>query len=632
MLQTIRDKITGWFAMVFLGAIAIVFIFWGVELGSVTGSSSYAAKVNGDTVPLDTVQKAWQERQSQLQQSLKAELPEELKKQQQAAVMDQYIRARLLAQRVEKQGLRASDADIANTLYGISALQVDGKFSRERYKAALVQEGMSEAQFEQQLRSDLELSQLQSGVVDTAFVTPSELARQQALQGEQRDIDYALLSAKQLENSVTVKDDEVQAWYDARRQEYSTPESVDLQYIELRLEDAAKDVTINDEALRAYYDQIKDRYESPERRHARHILIAVGDGLDDAAANKQAEDVLAKIKAGGDFAALAKQYSKDPGSAAKGGDLGWAGRGQFVAPFEEAVFGMSPGEVRGPIKTQFGYHIIKLDELEAARHKSFDEVRAEVETEYRNDRARAVFYDKTQQLADNAFASLTELESVAKTFGIPLQTLKGVTRQGGGEFGADSPVIEAAFSEPVLEKGQNSSLVTIGEERALVLRATDHKSPEQRPLDQVRAEITAKLKEQAAQAAAKKSGEEILQRLQGGQLNWTALAKETQAKPVGKRTVERQAQDVQPAILSSAFAAPKTGSDAMPVYSGVSLGNGDYAIVAVTGVRAGAMPVDTQQIAARSRQAAEIGNAEFSGYVSELERNAEITRNEKAFE
>lgn len=632
MLQTIRDKITGWFAAVFLGAIAIVFIFWGVELGSVTGSSTYAAKVNGETIPLDDVQKAWQERQTQLQQSLGTELPETLKKQQQAALVNEFIRARLLAERADDLGLRASDADIANTIFGISALQVDGKFSRERYRAALVQQGLSEAQFEQQLRGELAVNQLQSGIVNTAFVTPAELTRFQAIEGEQREIDYAVFSVENIAKTVTVSDQEVQSWYEAHRQEYLTPETADLQYLELRLEDSAKEVQVTDEALREYYDQIKQRYESPERRHARHILVSVGDGVDDAAAKKQAEDILAKIKAGGDFSALAKQYSKDPGSAANGGDLGWAGRGTFVGPFEEALFGMAVGEIRGPVKTQFGYHIIKLEELEAARHKSFDEVRAEVETEYRNDRARALFYDKTQQLADKAFASLTELESVAKTFGVPLKTASGFTRAGGGELGMDPQVIEAAFSEPVLEKGENSPLVTIGEDRALVLRVTDHKLPEQRPLDQVRTDIVAKLKESAAQAEAKKRGEEALKRLQSGELTWSALAKDIQAAPAGKRMVGRDAQDIPPAVLKSAFAAPKTVSEAMPAYRGASSSDG-YALIAVSAVRSGAAATDArQQAAARSQRAAQIGSTEFSGYIAEMERTARITRNDSTFE
>lgn len=633
MLQTIRDKITGWFASIFLGAIAVVFIFWGVELGSVTGSSSYAAKVNGDTISLETVQRAWQERQSQLQQSLKTELPEELKKQQQDALMNEFIRAQLLSQRAEELGFRAGDAALAETLYGISALQVDGKFSRDRYKAALAQQGLSEAQFEEQLRGDLEVSQLQNSIIDTAFITPAEFARLQTLEGEQRDIDYALFSAKRFEDSVVVTDAEVQTSYQANKNKYLTPETVDLQYVELRLPDTAKEVEVTDEALRGYYDQIKDRYESAERRHARHILIAVGDGVDDAAAKKQAEEVLAKVNAGGDFVALARQNSKDPGSAANGGDLGWAGRGMFVAPFEEALFGMSVGEVRGPIKTQFGYHIIKLDEIEAARSKPFEEVRAEVEAEYRNDRARSLFYDKTQQLADAAFSSLTELDSVAQKFGVPLQTVPGFTREGGGEFGGEMQVIEAAFSEPVLAKGENSPLVTLGEDRALVLRATGHKLPEQQPLEQVRPMIVATLKSQAARAAAEKQGAETLGRLQKGELGWAALAKDAQAVPAGKRTLGRQAQDVPPAVLEAAFAAPKTiVSDAAPAYRGVALSNGDYAVVAVSGVHRGVVAAGEQAAAERTQRTAQLGSAEFSGYLTELERAARIQRNDKTFE
>src|SRR6185369_14948687 len=175
------------------------------------------------------------------------------------------------------------------------------------------------------------------------------------------------------------------------------PETVNLQYIELTREHAESGIQVTEPALKEYFEQVKDRFTTQERRHGRHILITVGEGVDDAAAKQKAEELTAKAKAGADFAELAKKNSKDPGSAQQGGDLGWAQRGMFVGPFEDALFSMKPGEIRGPIKTQFGYHVIQLQEIETGKLRSFDDVRPELEAEYRKDRSQTIFYDESQK-------------------------------------------------------------------------------------------------------------------------------------------------------------------------------------------------------------------------------------------
>ncbi|MGC3982543.1 MAG: SurA N-terminal domain-containing protein [Steroidobacteraceae bacterium] len=635
MLQTIRDKVSGWVAKVLLGALVVVFVFWGIELRSTTSTENMAAEVNGEEIKLASLRNAWQQRQAELQQAFKGEIPEAFKQQQQQAVLQQLIRLQLLQQRAEEQGFRISDTVLADTLFSLDALKVDGQFSRDRYASALLQQGMNETQFEAQLRSELATRQLQNGVIGTAFMTPKELMRAQALLNEQREIDYVVVPAKAFLNTVKLTDADVQAWYDSHKGEYLTPETVDLQYVELKLADSAAEVTVDDAALRAHYEQIKDRFSSTERRHGHHILITTSKDLDDAAAKKQAEEVLAKLKAGGDFEALAKQYSKDPGSASKGGDLGWAAKGTYVAAFEEALFSMSVGELRGPIKTEFGYHILRLDETEGGVVKPFEQVRAEVEADYKTDRARSLFYEKTQKLADEAFAKLTSLDGVAQDFGTSLKTVADFGRNGGGEFGADTQVIEAAFSEAVLEKGENSPLVTLGEDRALVLRVANHKTPEQKPVDAVRADIVAKLTDQAAKNAAEKLANDTINQLQAGSVQWAGVNKAVSATPVGKKLLSRSAADVSAQVLSTAFAIPKaTISVDKPAYRGVALTNGDYALVAVSAVQSGVVTAEATDALSqlREQRIGKLGANEFSSYMGELERTAKIKRNPAAFE
>jgi peptidyl-prolyl cis-trans isomerase D len=631
MLQTIRDKITGWVASLFLGAIAIVFVFWGIDFQS--GAASYAAKVDGESIPAETVRRAWQQRQSQLQQMLRNELPADMAKSQQTALLDQYIKQSLLTQRANELGYKVSDEALAKRVMEIPQFQVDGKFSPDRYNGLLRSSGTTEAAFEADLQAELLLEQLQNGVVESAFTVPYELERRYALEKQQREVDYALIASNDFAATVSVTDEQIQKFYEANRTEFLLPETVDLQYIELTRAQAESKVDVSEQALKEYYNTVKERFESPERRQGRHILITATDGLDDAAAQKKAQELTDKAKGGADFAQLAKDNSKDPGSAAQGGDLGMAQKGMFVGPFEDALFSMQKGEIRGPVKTQFGYHVLKLEGIEAGHLQTFDEARAEVETEYRKDRAQTAFYDDSQKMADAAFAALTELDSVAKSLGLQVKEVKGFTREGGGEFGTDQGVVDAAFSEDVLERRQNSPLVPVGDDKAVVVRVVAHKPAEPRPLAEVRSSIESRLRAQAARDAAAAKGADAVARLQKGE-SWESLSA-LGVKPVGKRFVTRDDSIAPDAVLSNAFKASKSEiSEAKPFVSGVTTDDGNYAVLAVTQVRnaeAGGQP-ETERAASRRQAEQRIGGEELTAYVEEAERNADIVRNEKVFE
>ncbi len=492
MLQTIRDKISGVVAIAFLGAIAVVFVFWGIDFQS--GAQSFAAKVGRERIPAETVQRAWQQRQSQLQQMLRDELPPDMVKSQQAMLLDQFVQQTLLKQRAERFGYRVSDAELARRVMEYPQFQVDGKFSQDRYNALLSASGLSPTGFEAELQDGLLIDQLRNGIIESAFVLPYELDRRYAIEQQQREIDYALIPAADFAASTAITDEQVKKWYDENRQNYLLPETVDLQYVELTRARAESSVEVTEQALKDYYEQVKDRFTTQEQRHGRHILITIGDGVDDAAAKKKAEELTAKAKAGADFAQLARENSKDAGSAQQGGDLGMATRDVFVGPFGDALFSMTAGEIRGPVKSEFGYHVIKLEEIQPGHVQSFEEARAALEAEFRQERSQSIFYDESQKLADLAFSALTELDSVAKQMNLPVKTVTGFTRQGGGELGEEPAVIDAAFSEDVLERRQNSPLVTTGEDRVLVLRVTEHTPAQPRPFESVSAQIREQLK------------------------------------------------------------------------------------------------------------------------------------------
>jgi peptidyl-prolyl cis-trans isomerase D len=631
MLQQIRDKITGWFAAVFLGAIAVVFVFWGIQFES--SSNVAAAKVNGESISAEQVRRSWQRRQAELQQSMRDELPPALVKEEQAKLLEDAVRREVLVQHVKKMGYRVSDQAIVNQLEQIPALQVDGKFSRDRYAALLRQQGTSEAEFEAEFRRDLELGQLQNGVGVSAFATPGEVKRRIALEGETREINYVKIPEARFAGQAVVTPAEVLALYEKNKASYKTDETVALQYLQLKLSDVAAAVSVTEEGLREYYQQVApERFLDPERRRARHILIE--SGTDDAAAKKKAEDVFAQAKAGGDFAKLATQYSDDPGSKAQGGELGWATRESFVKPFSDALFAMQAGEVQGPVKTQFGYHVLKLEEVKAPQQRSFEEVRAELETEYRNDKAQSVFYEQSQQLADESFASLSELDSVAKKLGLPLQTVEAYTRRGGGPFGADRKVIEAVFSDDVLQQRQNSPALNFGEDSAIVLRVTDHKPAAQRSIDDMRPEIEAALQAQAVRKAAVAAASAEAARLNAG-ASFADVAKSLGLQPAGAVTLTRTSETTPGLLVKAAYDVPRPAPG--KVSSGTAvLPGGEIALFVVTDVKSGELPTtpDIESLVSQLAQrfAGQSAGAEFSAYVAELVRNAKVRVNEKVFE
>jgi peptidyl-prolyl cis-trans isomerase D len=549
-------------------------------------------------------------------------------------VLDQLVRQELLTQRADDLGYRVSEHALAGNVRQRPEFQVDGKFSPERYNTLLRSAGYTAAQFERELANELLLDQLQSGVIESAFVTPAELDRRFALEKQEREVDYALIAAGDFASQITVTDEQIQKWYEDHKSEFMTAEKVDLQYIEVTLASAEAAVTVDEASLKDYYEQVKDRFESPERRRARHILINVGEGVDDAAAKKKAEDLTAKAKAGADFAQLARDNSQDAGSAAQGGDLGWAERGLFVGPFEDALFAMSAGEIRGPIKAESGYHIIKLDEIEAGRKLNFEEARQELEAEFRRERAQSIFADESQKLADTAFSSLTELDSVAKALNLPIHTVTGFTREGGGEFGGEPAVIEAAFSNDVLERRENSPLVSLGEDRALVLRVTNHMPPEARPLAEVRTQIQSQVKTQLMRDAAAAKGNDALARLRKGE-GWAEVMTSKGLKPVGKRFLDRQDGVAPPAVVRGVFAAPQSLiAPGKPYFAGFTTDDGNFAVAMLTDVRKGDPTAESasDRAARKQRLQRQIGTIEYASYVTEAEHNATIVRNPKVFE
>src|SRR5215475_12714328 len=489
MLQRIRDSLQGqkWLAYLLLGALAVVFAAWGAY-GIVNlnfGGSNYAAEANGSKISLEDARSAWLRQQSMWQQRLGgSELPAPLRTRLQDQVLESLIRRELLTKRSHDLGYRVSDAALREAVQSEPAFQVDGVYSPDAAKAALAQAGISVDTYKDQLRTELQQLQLEGGIRASYFLTPAELTRLTDLEDQQREVRFITVPADRFHSATAVTDAAVQAYYKEHLAQFMNPESARLQYAELRLEALAAQQQLSDADLHAAYEKEKSRLEVPEKRHARHILIT---GKDDAAALAQAQQVLAQVKSGKDFGELAKQYSQDPGSAQNGGDLGWAERSAFVKPFADALFGMKVGEIAGPVKTQYGYHIIRLEEIQRGEGKSFEEARPEIEAQLRKDRATDHFGDIQEQLQSKLQDPNPDLSALAQQYHMQTGDLPSFAKgAGAAPLGQARTLQDLVFADPPLAVGKVGGPVLVGDDRLVIVKVLEHRKPEPRPLNEVR--------------------------------------------------------------------------------------------------------------------------------------------------
>jgi peptidyl-prolyl cis-trans isomerase D len=638
MLQKIGDFLKGgkggsWRHVVtylVVGSLSLVFAAWGAY-GIVNlniGGSNYAAEANGTKVSLEEARNAWLHQQSQWQQRLGgAEIPAELRTQLQNQVLESLIRSALLTQRTHDLGYRVGHAQLTEAVQSEPAFQVNGEYSPEAARAALAQAGISLDAYEQQLRTEVQQLQLEAGIRASDFLTAVELKRLADLENQEREVRYLVLPPDQFKAAVKIDDAAVEAYYKAHAAQYMTPERAHLQYAELRLDALTTQQALSDADLHAAYERDKSRLEVPERRHARHILIT---GKDDAAALAKAQQVLAQAKAGKDFGELAKQYSQDPGSAQNGGDLGFAERSSFVKPFADALFSMSVGEIRGPVKTQFGYHIIRLDEIQPGKSKSFEEARPELEAQVRRDRATDRFGEIQEQLQSKISDPGADLSALAQQFGLQQGDVpsfaKGV---GAAPLGPAPQLQELVFGDPPLAVGRLGGPVLLGDDRLVIVKVLEHHKPQPQPLAEVRdAIVTAMTVEQETQDALK-AAQSARDRLAGG-ASFEAVAKDLKVSADPAHYVGRNDPSIPAPIRQAAFALPAPAG--APQFRALSLNDGGAAVVEVSGVRT----ATTHDAKASSDRAAEetrrLGTTAALTYVAELRRTADVRKNPKAFE
>ncbi|MEY3338446.1 MAG: hypothetical protein RL245_1438 [Pseudomonadota bacterium] len=627
MLQKIGDSLKGkkTIAWLILIPLAIVFAIWGAT-GAVSldfiGPKRYAAKVDGNEISLQDASRLWQDQQAEWAGQFGTDIPEDLRASLQDSIIERLIRSELISARSQEAGYRVDGTRVQQSIRNEEAFQVEGQYNETLALARLAQLGITADQYRADIRRGLQNEELQRALFAGEFLTATEIGRRIALEDEQREVRYALFPAAKYRASLKLSEAEIEAWYQKNSQRFLTPESVRLQFAEASIGDVANQVVVAESDLLNLFAENKDRYTETERRRARHILLAT---------EKEANDVLAKLKSGSDFSALATQLSKDTGSAGSGGDLGFSEKSAFVAPFADAVFSMKEGETRGPVKTEFGFHVIRLEAIQAGRNKSFAEVRAELEDEYRRGRIADLFGEKQDTVQQRLEQAGADLSKIAKELGLKLGEVATYQRGTGGPELAATPELDAlVFGDAVLNQRRIGGPVGLGEDRFVVVRVLEHRKPVVPALATVRAQVLEAATAERAIDEARKAAESVVKVMSEGG-SFDQLAKGLGAAPNAARFIDRRDPAVPAEVRNAAFdvsrpAAGKTSAKAVVTKDGAAVVVVSQARVLPSAADAAARAARGQELAGRQALGA------LSAYVEDMREKAKVTRNPQAFQ
>ncbi|MGY2271229.1 MULTISPECIES: SurA N-terminal domain-containing protein [Pseudomonas] len=623
MLQNIRDNSQGWIAKTIIGIIVALMAFTGIEaIFQASGNSKQdVAKVNGEEITQTELSQAVDMQRRQLMQQLGKDFDASLldEKLLREAALKGLIDRKLLLQGAADSKFGFSEAALDQVILQTPEFQVDGKFNAERFDQVIRQLGYSRMQFRQMLTQEMLIGQVRAGIAGSGFVTDAEVLAFARLEKQTRD--FATVNIKANPSAVKLTDEEVKAYYDQHAKEFMTPDQVVIDYLELKKSSFFDQVSVKDEELQAAYQ--KETANLAEQRRAAHILIEVNDKVTDAQAKAKIEEIQARLAKGEKFEALAKEFSQDPGSANSGGDLGFAGPGVYDPDFETALYALNKDQVSAPVRSTFGWHLIKLLGVEAPQVPTFASLKDKLTKELKTQQVEQRFVEATKQLEDAAFEA-SDLAQPASDLKLTVHTSAPFGREGGEGVAANRAVVTAAFSPEVLDEGANSTAIELDPETIIVLRAKEHLKPSQLPLESVNAAIRTQMAKERASAAAKAHADELIASLRDGK---TALNQpvDGQAWKVTEAATRGQ-EAIDPAVLQALFRMPKPAAKDKPTFTTVTLADGSLVIVRLNGVNEAAAPTDEEKAQYRRFLASRVGQQDFAAYRKQLETKADIKK------
>ena len=618
MLQQIREKFTGGIAIAILALIGVPFLFFGVGNYSFFGQT-FAAKVDGEEIGAGFFEQAYRD---QLDRNPGwAELPDEYRMQIRRGVLESLIRDVLVSMHLQKKGYQISDAQLMRAIQRVPEFQSDGKFDMETYRTVLLQNGFEPQRFEATQRRAIREDQLRRAIGATSLVTPSDYRRYLNLIAEQRLVSLATFDTASVAAEIDVTDEEITSFYADNDAMFLTPESADIEMIEIRRDTVAESIQISEVVLAEYYEDEKDRYLQDEQRQARHILILFDD--DEDAAEQEALSLLERIRAGESFEELAKANSADGGTATSGGDLGVLTRSQLPGELGGAIFSMNEGELDGPIKTDFGFHVVRLDDILERGPLPLDQVRGDLLTELREREAESGFRELERSVSDALFDA-ADMPAIAEAAGLQIQLGTGITRTGGEPVGNNQAAIDAIFDPQVLNEGEISEVIELDANRSAVFRVTAYYEASRRPLEAVRDEIADMLKSEQAESIIFGRSEQLMTALDNGE-DFGVAAEASGATVSAPTLVSRQQPDFDRALLAQIYQAKKPTPES-PTRGLVANAEGGYTVFRLDAILPGrpqSIPL-AERDAGKRQLAQEAGTAEYLAFVQGLYNRADV--------
>jgi len=547
------------------------------------------------------------------------------------AVLESVVNQRLMQNKAKKEGFRVADGQLQQFISEMPAFQDNGRFSPERYKQMVANQSMTPAMFEDRLRRELALAPLQEPLALANIVARASGERYLGLLEQQREVAVAAIDAEPLVKDVKIDDAQLKAEYDANQDAFKTPEQVKFEYVLLTPDVVAGETPVDPADVKKQYDENAKVYTQAEERAAAHILVAVKPGASDdqkAAAKKKAVELAAQAKADpAKFGDLAKQNSQDLGSASQGGDLGSFVRGTMEKVFEDAVWSMKVGDISDPVQSDFGWHVIKLNAVSGAKIRPFDEVKSQIETDVRRQRAVQKFAAAADQFQNLVYEQADSLTGVAKAMNVPVQTSPLVTRTQAQAIALGSAkFVQTLFSPESLQSKRNTEAIEVGPNALMAGRIAEYKPSAARPFDEVKDEIRRQLIAKAATESAQKLGREKLALLEQGKTPKEAGL--TFARPL--TVVRNQGRPgVSPAALAKIF---QVDAGKLPQHVGAANERGGYSIYRVEKV---IMPGTTDPVrvnAASNRMGEQIGRELYTAYLATLRAKADVKINQANLE
>lgn len=538
-------------------------------------------------------------------------------------ILDNLISQRVMASEAARNRLSVSDQALQHTILSIPGLtNAEGKFDQERYKSLLAMQGMTPLMYEARLREDLALQQVNSAIQSSAFAPKTVASRLSDLNDQERQVQELLFKASDFTSQVKVTDEMLKAYYDKNSKQFEIPEQVKAEYVVLNSDALANQITVSDADIKSYYDQNAKRYTEEEQRRASHILISVkkdASDADKAAAKAKAEALLARLRKNpGDFAKLAKENSQDPGSAERGGDIDFFGRGMMVKPFEDAAYSLKQGEISNVVQSDFGYHIIQLTDVKPAKVRGLDEVKGEIAAEIKKQQAAKKYAELVEVFTDTVYEQSDSLRAVADKLNLKIETVSHVTRTPNPNVAPNAPYnhprfLQALFSDEAIKNKRNTEAVEVAPSTLIAGRVMEYKPVAKRPFEEVKSIIAEHVKQTEAANLAKKAGEAKLAEVKAK----GDAAGFSDAKLVSR--VKSQAING-----AAAMAVMKADVTKLPAYVGVELPGQGYGIYRINKVSQPATIDNARRQAEQQQITDALAQQEMLVYLDALKKKAKV--------